>query len=939
MLRRFQSFFPCKVGIGNARFFRVSTLTFVAALAVAALPQGVAAQTSVGSANIGSSISCTAVTITFNAAGTLTAINVMTGGAANLDFTNAGSACTQQVELKKAKPLATTGTVSSLCALNGAYNAGDSCTVDVNFTPKFAGPRYGAVVLQGTTEGSDPVLGTSYLQGTGIGPQTTFAVPTEVPICASCGIPMPTLKAKSAALPAVASPALVTDLLPGFQSLIDSGWSYPYGIAVDGAGNVYIADGSNATVTKETLQPDGSYTPVLIPGEWGIPVGVAVDGAGNVYVADAGKVAVYKETLQSDGLTYITSAISEWNYPTGVAVDGAGNVYVADANNAAVKKETPNGSGGYAESTVDDTNLETPVGLAVDGSGNVYVTFDSEAGAGVAKETLQAGGTYAVSYIGSGWEYPVGIAVDSNSNVYVADPEQEVVLRETPSDGSYTAVEFGAWDSPYELALDSRGNLYVTEDGDKGCDIGCFNEDVVKGGRRPIKAAAASHRPLAARSFSHRAKADGILLGGTPGPSTIPSVFRLDYADPPQLGFANTYWAATSTDSPQTVLVNDFGNATLTFSALSYPVDFPEGTGVDTDCTLSVQLTASTDCTLTIDFSPFTDPTGPSTLLSENVALTTNALNTPDGDAQPVSVSGTELATQVASITTVTSSANPVFALNPVTFTATVAVESQGDGAGSITVSSAGRARPMTAVAGATGTMNFLDGTTPVCTAVELTSGVASCTTSSLAAGSHSITAVYSGDGNFLSSTSSVLTQVVVDFTINAQASTPTVVPGKSAQFTLTVSPVSPATAFPAAITLAASGLPAGATAVFSPSTITSGAGTTTVTLTIQTVLTEAAAQPATGGAGGHLASRLAPFSLALLLLPLVGRVRKAGKRFSRMLAVLLLLAAGAAALTGLSGCGSGVGFFGPAQQTYTVGVTGTSGALSHTSSVNLTVE
>jgi hypothetical protein len=84
--------------------------------------------------------------------------------------------------------------------------------------------------------------------------------------------------------------------------------------------------------------------------------------------------------------------------------------------------------------------------------------------------------------------------------------------------------------------------------------------------------------------------------------------------------------------------------------------------------------------------------------------------------------------------------------------------------------------------------------------------------------------------------------------------------------------------------------------------------------LSIQIPQTIATAQPA-GGTGGNLATRqdlfnLAPFSLALLLLPFAGRLRKSGKRLGRLLTVLLLLGAGMAALAGLSGCGSSNGFF-----------------------------
>jgi hypothetical protein len=176
----------------------------------------------------------------------------------------------------------------------------------------------------------------------------------------------------------------------------------------------------------------------------------------------------------------------------------------------------------------------------------------------------------------------------------------------------------------------------------------------------------------------------------------------------------------------------------------------------------------------------------------------------------------------------------------------------------------------------------------------------------------------------------------MADFTITAQNATLTVMPGASGQYMFSVSPVSPATTFPTAINLTVSGLPAGYTYSFSPSaTIAAGAGTTPVTLTIQT---EVSAQNSPN-TGGKLAPRLAGISLALLLLPFVGRLRKAGKRFSRMLPILLLLIAGMAAAVGLSGCGSNTGFFGQALQSYPVTVTATSGTLSHTSNVTLTVE
>jgi hypothetical protein len=304
-----------------------------------------------------------------------------------------------------------------------------------------------------------------------------------------------------------------------------------------------------------------------------------------------------------------------------------------------------------------------------------------------------------------------------------------------------------------------------------------------------------------------------------------------------------------------------------------------------------------------------------------------------DGASNTIHQSYTLAVGPAASTISVSSSVNPAFINNTVTYTAAVGFAI---------------APSLTTVPGPTGTVTFYDGGTPITACTGLTLGAyssaagaatATCAVSyaSVTPATHSITASYSGSTNFTGFTSGTLTEAVGDFTITAQNATLTVMPGASGQYTFTVSPQSPATTFPTAINLTVSGLPPGATYSFSPpsATIAAGAGTTTVTLTIQTDVS-AQNSPNTGG---RLASRLAGISLALLLLPFVGRLRKAGKRFSRMLPILLLLIAGMAAAVGLSGCGSNTGFFGQAQQSYPVTVTATSGTLSRTSNVTLTVE
>ncbi len=265
-----------------------------------------------------------------------------------------------------------------------------------------------------------------------------------------------------------------------------------------------------------------------------------------------------------------------------------------------------------------------------------------------------------------------------------------------------------------------------------------------------------------------------------------------------------------------------------------------------------------------------------------------------------------------------TTSANTVLVQNPVTFTATVS----------------------SVVSPPTGTVTFFDGTsttTPIGTAT-LTGSVATLTTSSLAIGTHTITAVYSGDTNFVTASSPALLQTVQDFNLSISTSsgsstTATVVPGGTANYTLIISPTGSAT-FPAKVALTVSGLPAGATYTLTPSSIAAGSGTTNVILAIQVPATTAMlhmSQP--------FGKTVLPIALGLLLLPFSRRMRKSAKRLGRTTSFLLLLLAGTGAVAGLTGCGVNTGYFGQLQHSYSVSVTGTSGALVHSTTVTLNVQ
>jgi hypothetical protein len=279
--------------------------------------------------------------------------------------------------------------------------------------------------------------------------------------------------------------------------------------------------------------------------------------------------------------------------------------------------------------------------------------------------------------------------------------------------------------------------------------------------------------------------------------------------------------------------------------------------------------------------------------------------------------------TAAQSTTTVTAGADHTSALigQPVVFTATVAP--------------AGTGLPG-------GTVSFYDGATQIGTAQALVNSSASLTVSTLSTGTHSITAAYSGDASFTGSTSAAVSELIGDFgfTVVPNSSNPagtadqTVVPGQPANFAFTVQPLAGPFNFP--VTLSATGLPAGATVTFSPQTVTVGAAPANFTMTVQTPATSAALERSTLLGGGTVV-------FAFLLLPFSETLRRKARQLGPLTMVVFLLGSGAVLAT-LTGCGSGNGFFGQPQKTYTINVIGTAqgangATLQHVTSVKLTVQ
>ncbi len=218
----------------------------------------------------------------------------------------------------------------------------------------------------------------------------------------------------------------VTEIPVGGASpfVIGSGFSAPYGVASDAAGNVYVADPGNSTIKKIPL---GGGTPITLGSGFVTPLGVAVDAAGNVYIADAGNNLVKEIPVGSN--TPITIGGVVFSSPSAIAVDAAGNVYVADAGNNQLKKIPVSSN---TTQVILASGLNNPQGIAVDAAGNVYV---GNRGSNVV-QMLPAGSSSLVT-IGSGFSIPVGVAVDGAGNVFVGVLQNDAVKKINPVGGYY----------------------------------------------------------------------------------------------------------------------------------------------------------------------------------------------------------------------------------------------------------------------------------------------------------------------------------------------------------------------------------------------------------------------------------------------------------------------------------------------------------------------
>jgi len=242
----------------------------------------------------------------------------------------------------------------------------------------------------------------------------------------------------------------------------------PRGVAVDAAGNVYVADSSTDRVLKLAV---GSSTLTALPFtglrlSTGVVndsiAGVAVDAPGNVYVVDSGNNRVLK--LAGASSTPTVLPFTGLDRPSGVAVDTAGNVYLADPGNQRVLKLA---AGSSTQAVLPSTRGAIPDGVAVESAGSsVYTSVYKGCGSRATCNyllKLAAGSDSWTDLTSAGVEQHV--AVDTVGNLYVVTSgETGGVMKLAPGSSSWTKLPgVSGFRAPGGLAVDTHGNAYVTD--------------------------------------------------------------------------------------------------------------------------------------------------------------------------------------------------------------------------------------------------------------------------------------------------------------------------------------------------------------------------------------------------------------------------------------------------------------------------------------------
>jgi len=854
------------------------------------------------------------VTFTFQIATTPSEIEILTYGVSGLDYKDAGG---------------------STCIIGTTYAAGQTCTVNVTFTPTGPGVRAGSVVLAVTT--GQPLV-TAYLGGVGYAPQITMDTGKQVVYSfgAVNGIAAGSIRGVVAdSFGNVYACDTLNGRIVATNATQTTSWELaPVNCAemtLDGAGNLLVTAGSIYLFPNENGTISGTDYYAVTPA-YNAPRGVATDGFGNVYVANTSGGNVYMQPIGGATSTQYVVPFTTIGQPYGVGVDWLGNVAVSDWTNLDVEYLPANGSGEYQLGP----SLCSPYPLAMDGGGAVYTWEYCSPGPSTPGKDVVRLQPAAPSFLEEPIARTSGNAeamwIDPQGNIWTTNATSVIeVVRSTATNtvtfpstavGSTAALTEAITNSGPATAVFSNPPVsYYFDSGDfslgaapsAACNIttvasmapgiGCNQAFTFA----PLQSGTRTADVLIDTNGSTTGQMIGQLVGtGTSPVTPTATTLTLAMSSPangnPAPGQSVTF---TSSITPST---GETGTVTLTMdgipvsvqpvaATLTFPLPSGMTQGFHTVCASysgDSQFVASSTCIIVSAAGSTTSAT----------TLTLSATTWPQIQNQTT--------------TTLNDLVSPY-----VTLTMKV-------------TGPAGNATP-------TGSVLVYDGATLLGSPV-LASGGATFTISVATLGVHNLTAAYAGNATYNTSKSAVTPLTIVypgDFILTTAPTSLTITPGIPGSVPVTATPVTNALGgvfYQGNIGLTCSGLPQYSTCAFQPGiAYLDGTGTpTNSTLTIYTE-TRLGMNNAT-----HEASAvrlcLLPAGALLLLLGAGGLSRKNGRRCHRPRTGLLLFVLGIL-FAGLTACGSHLPLATPTG-TYQVVITGAGqGNITHTVTLQVTIQ
>jgi hypothetical protein len=894
------------------------------------------------------------LTYTFAAATTLGSYQVTTQGVTSLDFVDAGG-----------------GT----CTPGASYAAAATCTIVVTFAPKHAGARSGAVTL---FDNSGTVIEYATLTGTAIGPQVALLPATltqVVPTSTYVGIAAD--DNGTVYLADLANTRVLKETPTGTgtytESIIASGLLGPQGIAIDGAGNVFITDNDRTSgsyglgiALKFTPEANGTYAQTTLATGLSFSGGIAVDGSGNVYINDNGAsgTPVIRLELLPGGRYSQTEIINNAGYG-GLAVDPSGIIYIEEVQNG-VSRYTPGAMGVYTADAFSDGNVSTSGSIAVDRSGDVYIAgFGAGDEPQVSRVKANSDGTYSMSYAaGSGI-----ITVDGSGNIYgIGSAYSDLtgviggVFRadqNTPPTLTFPQTAVGStYEIPIPVQFVNIGNAplnFVAPASGTNLSVSAnfiveqnyqsdFCPQVAPGSPAGVLAPGAECRAFVNFAPTVSGPITGTLTA-TDDNLNVPGATQVIHLNGTGTGGSNpTVTLTWPTPAPITsgtplggVQLDATANVPGTFvytppagTVLSSGTHTLSVTFTPTDTTTYSAATATVQILVTTSSVTITWPTPAPIVYGTALSATQlDATASVPGTFVYTPAAGAVLSAGVQTLSvafTPTDTATYGPATATVQLVVTQAVPAlQWSTPDPITYGTALSATQLNATASVPGTFVYTPAAGAIPPVGQQTLSVAFTPTDAIdyAAASATVTLT--------------VTPSSLDFTFtNSGAFSQTILPGKAGSFTFALAPVSGV--YPGSVTFTVAGLPAGAAYSITPSPVDQAAGPQTETLTVQTGSPVIAVNSSVRSSGGSV---LPPVFLSLSLIPLslIGLRKRIKASMARWLALVVVSIATIAGCAAISGCGTNNGFLGVAPKNYTITVTASSGSIEHSASVTLNVQ